>query len=73
MIAPSAGGTTDARDDGMDFGDVTARVREQRFQTLVSDLLPRLRRINAMMDDESILELAESIAELKLLDEELPR
>jgi hypothetical protein len=57
----------------MDFGDVTARVREQRFRELVSDLLPRLRRINAMMDDESILELAESMAELKLLDEELPR
>jgi hypothetical protein len=57
----------------MEIEDITARVRERRFHELVSDLLPRLRRINAMMDDESILELAESMAELKLLDEELPR
>ena len=53
--------------------DPRAAVRERRYQSLVSDLLPRLRRLNPMMDDENILEIAESMAELRLLDEEIDR
>ena len=51
--------------------DPTARVREQRFQGLVSDLVPKVRRLNPMMPDDQVLEMAESMAELRLLDEEL--
>ena len=51
--------------------DPTARVRERRFQGLVSDLLPRVRRLNPMMPDDQVLEMAESMAELRLLDEEI--
>lgn len=56
----------------MDYDmDPTARVRERRFQGLVSDLLPRVRRLNPMMPDDQVLEMAESMAELRLLDEEI--
>ena len=56
----------------MEIDDVIARVREQRFQGLIRELLPRLRRLNAMMDDEPMLVLTESMAELKLPDEDRP-
>ena len=51
--------------------DPRAAVREHRYQELVSDLLPRLRRLNPMMDEENVLEMAESMAELRLLDDQI--
>ena len=51
--------------------DPTARVRERRFQGLVSELLPKVRRLNPTMPDDQVREMAESMAELRLLDEEL--
>ena len=56
----------------MDYDeDPTARVRERRLQGLVSDLLPKVRRLNPTMPDDQVLEMAESMAELRLLDEEI--
>jgi hypothetical protein len=56
----------------MDYDeDPTARVRERRFQGLVSYLLPQVRRFNPTMPDDQALEMAESMAELRLLDEEM--
>jgi hypothetical protein len=51
--------------------DPMARVREQRRKALVSELLPKLRRLNPLWSDEEVLDAAESIAELRLLDEEI--
>ena len=51
--------------------DPTAGVRERRFQELVAELLPKVRRLNPMMPDDQVLEMAESMAELRLLDEEM--
>ena len=48
-----------------------ARVREQRFEALVDELLPKVRRLNPRWPDEDVLEMAESMAELRLLDEEI--
>jgi hypothetical protein len=55
----------------MESDDPIARVRAQRFRALVDELLPRLRRINPLSSDEEILDTAESMAELRLLDEEI--
>ena len=52
--------------------DPTARVREARFKALVSELLPKVRRLNPLWSDDEVLDSAESMAELRLLDEELP-
>ena len=51
--------------------DPMARVRESRRRSLVSELLPKLRRLNPLWTDDEILETAESMAELRLLDEEI--
>ena len=51
-------------------GDPTARLRERRFQGLVRELLPEVRRLNPTMPDDQVLKMAESMAELRLLDEE---
>jgi len=57
---------------GMEYDDdPTAHAREQRFRGLVDELLPRVRRFNPTMPDDQVLEMAESMAELRLLDEEL--
>jgi hypothetical protein len=53
--------------------DPMPAVRERRFKALVDELLPQLHRLNRGMPDDQVLELAESMAELRLLDEELPR
>ena len=56
----------------MDYdADPTAGVRERRFHGLVSDLLPKARQLNPMMPDDQVLEMAESMAEFRLLEEEL--
>ena len=47
------------------------RGREQRFRGLVSELLPKVRRLNPTLPDDQVVELAESMAELRLLDEEI--
>jgi hypothetical protein len=51
--------------------DPTARVREQRLRAYVDELLPKVRRLNPLWPDEDVLEMAESMAELRLLDEEI--
>ena len=53
------------------FDDPRARVRKQRYDALVSRLLPEVRRLNPMWSDEEVLESTESMAELRLLDEEI--
>ena len=60
-----------ARPLGMEPDDAMARVRERRFRALVDELLPKVRRLNPTMPDEQVLELAESMANLRLLHEEL--
>ena len=56
-----------ARPWGMDSEDPVAKVRA----ALISDLLPKVRRLNPHWSDDEVLEMAESMAELRLLDEEL--
>jgi hypothetical protein len=51
--------------------DPTARVREQRYKALISELLPKVRRLNPLWSDDEVLDAAESMAELRLLDEEI--
>lgn len=56
----------------MDYeADPTARVRAARFKALVSELLPKVRRLNPRWSDDEVLDSAESMAELRLLDEEI--
>jgi len=44
-----------------------ARVRERRCRALVDELLPKVRRLNPTMPDDQVLEMAESMADLRLL------
>lgn len=55
----------------MESDDPIARVRARRLRALVDELLPKLRRLNPQWSDEEILDTAESMAELRLLDEEM--
>ena len=55
----------------MEPDDPMARVRERRFRALVDQLLPQVRKFNPTMPDDQVLEMAESMAELRLLDEEI--
>jgi hypothetical protein len=55
----------------MEPDDPMARVRERRFSALVDELLPKLRRLNPQWSDDEFLDAAESMAELRLLDEQL--
>ncbi|HKH93686.1 MAG TPA: hypothetical protein VKA54_17920 [Gemmatimonadaceae bacterium] len=61
-----------ARPLGMESDDdPLAKVRERRFRALVDELLPQVRRFNPTMPDDQVLEMAESMAELRLLNEEM--
>ena len=51
--------------------DPLAKVRERRFRALVDELLPQVGRFNPTMPHDQVLEMAESMAALRLLDEEL--
>jgi hypothetical protein len=51
--------------------DPRAKVRAARVKALVDELLPKLRRLNPQWSDDEILDSAESMAELRLLDEEI--
>jgi hypothetical protein len=51
--------------------DPRARVRAQRIRALIDELIPKLRRLNPQWTDDEIIETAESMAELRLLDEEI--
>ena len=54
----------------MDYDDdPTSRVRKQRDRALVDELLPKLRWLNPMMPEDQVLELAESMVQVQLLDE----
>jgi hypothetical protein len=55
----------------MESDDPTARVRVQRRRALIDELLPKVRRLNPHWPDHQVLEMAESMAELRLLDEEI--
>jgi hypothetical protein len=59
------------RTEGMERDDPMARVREQRRKALISELVPKSRRFNPLWSDHEVLETAESMAELRLLDEEI--
>ena len=48
--------------------DPAARVRERRFNVLVTDLLLRVRRRNLTLPNDQVLEMAESMTELRLSD-----
>jgi hypothetical protein len=50
----------------MDPDDRLARVREQRRQALISELIPMLRRLNPRWSDDEILEAAKRMAELRV-------
>jgi hypothetical protein len=50
----------------MDPDDRLARVREQRRQALISELIPMLRRLNPRWSDDEILEAAQRMAELRV-------
>jgi hypothetical protein len=56
---------------GMEPDDPMARVRERRRRQLIDELLPKVRRLNPTMPDDQVLDMAESMAELRLLDEEM--
>lgn len=56
---------------GMEPDNPMARVRAQRRRHLVDELMPKLRRLNPLWSDDEILESAEAMAELRLLDEEM--
>jgi len=55
----------------MESNDPTAKVRKRRFRALVDALLPQVRRLNPTMPDDQVLEMAESMAALRLRDEEI--
>lgn len=55
----------------MENDDPIPKVRERRFRAPVDELLPQVRRFNPTMPDDQVLEMAESMAELRLLDEEI--
>lgn len=57
----------------MEHDDPRTKVRERRFRAIVDELIPKLRRLNPGWSDDEIIESAESMAELRLLDEELGR
>ena len=60
-----------ARQLGMEPDNPMARVRARRRKALVDELLPTVRRLNPTMPDDQVLEMAESMAELRLFDEEM--
>ena len=51
--------------------DPSARVRAQRLRAMIDELIPKVRRLNPSMPDDQMIEPAESMAELRLLDEEM--
>lgn len=53
--------------------DPTVKVRDQRRLALIDEFIPRIRRLNPLWSDDEVIEMAESMAELRLLDEELDR
>lgn len=60
-----------AASEGMENEDPRARVRERRLRALVDEMIPRVRRLNPNWSDDEVIEMAESMAELRLLDEEI--
>lgn len=60
-----------ARPLDMEPDDPIGRVREQRLRALVDELLTLVRRLNPTLPDDQVLEMAESMAELRMLDEEM--
>lgn len=56
----------------MDYDeDPRAKVRDRRRRQLIDELIPRVRQLNPQWSDDEVLEMAESMAELRLLDEEI--
>ena len=58
---------------GMESDDPRAQVRQRRLRALIAELIPKVRRLNPHWSDEEVIEMAESMAELRLLDEEMDR
>ena len=51
--------------------DPRTRVRAQRLRAMIEELIPKVRRLNATMPEDQVIEMADSMAELRLLDEEI--
>jgi len=55
---------------GMNTDDPRARVRERRRRALIDEMIPRVRRLNPHWSDDEVIEMAESMAEMRLIDQE---
>ena len=55
----------------MNTDDPRARVRERRRRAYIDELIPRVRRLNPHWTDDEVIEMAESMADVRLLDEEI--
>lgn len=53
------------------YDDPRMRIREQRIRAIIASLLPTLRRVNPTMPDDQLIDLAESMAEVRLSDEDI--
>ena len=60
-----------ARPDEMQPNIVIAQRDEQRRQTLISEMVPTLRRFNPTMPADQLLELVASMADLRLVHAEV--
>jgi len=54
----------------MNTDDPRARVRERRRRALIDEMIPRVRRLNPHWSDDEVIEMAESMAEMRLIDQE---
>ena len=61
----------EATSPGMNTDDPRARVRERRRRAYIDELIPRVRRLNPHWTDDEVIEMAESMADVRLLDEEI--
>jgi hypothetical protein len=57
----------------MDTNEPTAAEREVRFEALVEEFSEKLRRMNPPKTEDELREMAESMAQMWLLDEEKQR
>lgn len=58
---------------GPEPSDLKGSEREQRLRALVAELLPQLRRLHPTMPDDQLREMAEAMARLRLLGEDIAR
>lgn len=56
---------------GMEADTPRARARARRKRQILDELLATVRRFNPTLPDDQLLEMAERMAELRLLDEDI--